>query len=345
MANNYGYKLTDFTPSDEYKRLQGKTNQSDEAYQMALERLKGGTSYTDAYKNAINKYTNRPEFSYDINGDALYQQYKNQYQALGKQAAQTAAAQSADLTGGYGNSYGTTASNQAYQQYLSQLNNMVPTLYEKAYNRYNDEGNALLNQINVLGNADQTEYSRNHDLTSLALDQLKMYSDMQSNRYNQDLDLWGQTNSMGMQNHFDALDAKYNDDSLAETRREYDKDYALKLENLAWQKAESERDRNTRLIEAAYKNGESKTIWDTIPSAILEKVKKTKGEDIAAYVNRQVDHGNLTEEQAVALYSAYSNLDADDLTAKELLYGMKPQSNLVLPEGLRGFNPAEKKKK
>lgn len=283
MANNYGYKLTDFTPSDEYKRLQEKKNQSDEAYQMALERLKGGTSYTDAYKNAINKYTNRPEFSYDINGDALYQQYKNQYQALGKQAAGTAAAQSADLTGGYGNSYGTTASNQAYQQYLSQLNNMVPTLYEKAYNRYNDEGNALLNQINVLGNADQMEYSRNHDLTSLALDQLKMYSDMQSNRYNQDLDLWSQTNSMGMDNHFKGK------------QLEMDEDHFQK--NLKWEQDKYDKDIYMRAMEAAAKQKENKIT--AVDLTNIEKYIKTYLLDKNGKVRNTEAFGQLLDEYGI----------------------------------------------
>lgn len=257
MANKYDYKLTDFTPSDEYKRLQGKSRESEDAYQLALQRIQGGTSYADAYKNAINKYTNRPEFSYDINGDALYQQYKNQYQTLGKQAAQNVAAQSADLTGGYGNSYGTTASNQAYQQYLSQLNDMVPTLYQQAYSHYNDEGNALLNQINVLGNADQMEYGRQQDAVSMALQKLQAYYGMQNDQYGKDYNLWSDTNSMGMQNHFNAISAQQTDAQRIESARQFDKSHDLDLQKLAWQKAESERDMNTRLIEAMYKQNSS----------------------------------------------------------------------------------------
>ena len=45
----------------------------------------GGT-YQEAVRNAMEKILNRDKFSYDLNGDALYQQYKDQYSVLGKQA-------------------------------------------------------------------------------------------------------------------------------------------------------------------------------------------------------------------------------------------------------------------
>ena len=59
----------------------------------------------------INRILNREEFSYDLNGDALYQQYKDQYMRGGQRAMQDTMAEAAALTGGYGNSYASTAGN------------------------------------------------------------------------------------------------------------------------------------------------------------------------------------------------------------------------------------------
>lgn len=92
---------------------------------------------------------NRGSFSYDLNGDALYQQYKDRFQNMGKQAMMDTMGNATALTGGYGSSYATTAGNQAYQQHLQQLNDIVPELYKMAYDRYNQEGVDLMNRYNM----------------------------------------------------------------------------------------------------------------------------------------------------------------------------------------------------
>ena len=91
------------------------------------------SQYQNDITNTIGQIKNRKPFSYDVNADALYKQYKDQYVNLGKQAMVDTMGQAAALTGGYGNSYAATVGNQAYQSYLSQLNNVVPELYDKAY--------------------------------------------------------------------------------------------------------------------------------------------------------------------------------------------------------------------
>lgn len=96
-----------------------------------------------------DRIMNREQFSYDLNADALYQQYKDKYQQQGKQAMLDTMGNATALTGGYGSSYASTAGNQAYQQYLQQLNDVVPELYDAAYNRYVQEGTDLQNQYGL----------------------------------------------------------------------------------------------------------------------------------------------------------------------------------------------------
>lgn len=108
----------------------------------------------------IDRIMNREDFSYDVNSDALYQQYKDQYSALGKLAMQDTMGQAAGLTGGYGSSYASTAGNQAYQSYLSQLNDVVPELYGMARDQYNQEGQEMYNQYGLLVDQENQDYGR-----------------------------------------------------------------------------------------------------------------------------------------------------------------------------------------
>lgn len=97
-----------------------------------------------------SEWMNRDKFSYDMHKDPLYQQYKEQYSALGKLAMEDTMGQAAAMTGGYGNSYAQSVGQQAYQQYMDQLNAMVPDLYAMARSDYEAEGQNLYNQIALL---------------------------------------------------------------------------------------------------------------------------------------------------------------------------------------------------
>ena len=106
---------------------------------------------------------NRQPFQYDVNSDALYQQYKDQYMAQGQQAMMDTMGQAAALTGGYGNSYAQTAGQQTYQGYLQQLNDKIPDLYQLALSKYQMEGDALVNQYAMLGAREDQDYGRWRD--------------------------------------------------------------------------------------------------------------------------------------------------------------------------------------
>ncbi len=120
-------------------------------------------TYEQQLDDAYKQIANRKKFSYDIDGDALYKQYKDQYILGGKQAMMDTMGKAAALTGGYGSSYGVTAGNQAYQEYLQKLNDVVPELYGMALDQYNQEGQDLLNQFSMAGSMRDDEYSKFQD--------------------------------------------------------------------------------------------------------------------------------------------------------------------------------------
>lgn len=105
--------------------------------------------YVDQLNTLYDQIMNRKPFQYDLNGDLLYRQMADQYTQLGQQAMRDATGTAAALTGGYANSYANQVGNQAYQQYLTALNQNIPDLYDRAYQVYQDQGNQLLQQYEL----------------------------------------------------------------------------------------------------------------------------------------------------------------------------------------------------
>ena len=127
-------------------------------------------TYTSKYgtkiEETMNKILNKEDFKYDFNADPLYQQYKDQYVKLGNEAAQNAAASASALTGGYGNSYAGTAASQANQQYLTQLNDKIPELYNAAMQKYQMETENLYSQFGMLETEEGRQYGIYRDKVS-----------------------------------------------------------------------------------------------------------------------------------------------------------------------------------
>ena len=124
----------------------------------------------DAYQRAndqataiYDKIMNRGEFSYDVNKDKLYQQYRDLYAQMGRGAMEDTMGQAAALTGGYGSTYSQNAGQQAYNSYLQKLNEVVPELYNAAYNRYNQEGQNLMNLYTMARSNADSAYERDYN--------------------------------------------------------------------------------------------------------------------------------------------------------------------------------------
>ena len=117
------------------------------------------TPQTPAEPTPWEKWVNREEFSYDPQQDPLYQQYRQQYLNLGRLAMEDTMGMAATLTGGYGNSYGQTAGQQSYEAYLQQLNGVIPELYDRAYDRYTAEGEAMYKEAVAYENQRKQAYN------------------------------------------------------------------------------------------------------------------------------------------------------------------------------------------
>lgn len=113
---------------------------------------------------AMEKILNREKFSYNLNGDALYRQYKDQAIQNGRLAMQDTLGQAAAMTGGFGSSYGQTAAQQAYRQQMANLGDKASALYDKARSEYDRQGTVDKQAYDLLlqrENSSQNQYKQN----------------------------------------------------------------------------------------------------------------------------------------------------------------------------------------
>lgn len=183
------------------------------AAQEALKRAQGGvTGYggfsygrQDQLDAIMDSILNRKPFSYNFNEDALYHQYKDKYIKQGKMASADVMGQAAAMTGGYGNSYAATAGNQAYLAHLENLNDIIPELYQIAYERYKGEGEELTNKYGVLSNDYDRKYGEHMDGYSMAKDALTVAQNAYDTGYNNFYNEQDRANALIAQEFEDAM--------------------------------------------------------------------------------------------------------------------------------------------
>jgi hypothetical protein len=149
-----GFTYKDFQTSD-------ATNDFLNAYNNW--KAQGAPVYADSYQGTLNgimnDIINGKPFSWDMNGDALYQQYKDMYTNQANLGMQNAMAQAAALTGGYGSSYGQAVGQQAYAQQMQGLNDRALDLHDRAYGQYQDQRADLYNQYGMYSDLAKQEYN------------------------------------------------------------------------------------------------------------------------------------------------------------------------------------------
>ena len=160
-TQNSSFTYQQYQESDAVKQAQALLQQQLDSKPGAYQ-----SQWQTQLDEAMNKILNREKFSYDLNGDALYQQYKDWYMLQGQQAMMDTMGQAAMMTGGYGNSYAQSVGQQAYQGQLQNLNNIVPELYQMALDKYQMEGQDLYNQYGLIADKDNQDYGRYRDQVS-----------------------------------------------------------------------------------------------------------------------------------------------------------------------------------
>lgn len=146
-------------------------------------------SDADTLSDIQNQYLNHPDFSYNVNSDPIFHQYKQIYKSQGKKAMEDSVGNVSALSGGYGNSYAQTAGMNAYYSEIDKLNNIIPELYSAAYSRYENELDRLENKLGLLSDKDKEEYSRYIDNYNLYTDEVDSLRELYLKEYENDIDI------------------------------------------------------------------------------------------------------------------------------------------------------------
>ena len=313
--------------------------------------------YSDAVKSNLSSVLGKKKFNYDIGSDKLFSQYKDSYTKAGKTAMEDTVGNASMLTGGYANSYAVTAGQQAYDSYMSKLNDKIPELEQRAYERYRDEEDSAYKKLNTLIGLEDTEYGRYRDSVA----------DYNTNRefeYNKNKDAQAQRN---WQAQFDRdkyvndrdynrsvleSDRKYNRDVL-ENDRDYNRGVYENDRKYDRDVLENDRDYN----RGVYENDRdyAQNVYDSdrnyrikLNSSLKDAVKneeenadsgKFSPDDAYDFIKKYSDKIYSDEEFTEALFQLYGEKDGfydwieqmkipgdiEGMTYLELLYKMHPE--------------------
>ncbi len=154
-----GYNPQPFTMSDYAKGYRDRLS--------ALEADKPGpfeSRYQPDIDNILDTILGRENFDPDsVYQSDMWKNYRDQYMQQGNRAMRDAQGAAAGLTGGYGSTYALSAGQQAYDNYLSQLNDRTLDIHDRLYQQYLDEGQELYDRLGALNNQDAIDYGRYRD--------------------------------------------------------------------------------------------------------------------------------------------------------------------------------------
>lgn len=280
------YQKSDTVISAENKLKDWENNKPDE-YK---------SKYSEEIESVLNSILNREKFQFNMNADPLYNQYKEQYINNGKKAMMDTVANATALTGGYSNSYAVTAGNEAYNEQLNKLNSIALELYDRAYEKYKNDGNDLVDKIRLLRDSDNDDYSKYRDslsdyykdgdyllskLTSLSESDYKAFLEL-VNAYESDRDY-------EYKKYLEALEQQNFYDKLKSDEEKFN-------EEMAFKKAEAERDQ--RNADRSYALSASKSSSSSNKKSENNYVKTTMlPKSYEHFVNMTGYSGIMTEKE------------------------------------------------
>lgn len=117
-------------------------------------------TFAQQQKDLLDRILNREDFSWSRETDPQWSSYKKSYLREGDRATANALAKASAASGGRPSSYAVNAATQAGDYYATKLNDVIPTLYQQAYERYLDEYNMKLKDLNTVNQQEQLDYAK-----------------------------------------------------------------------------------------------------------------------------------------------------------------------------------------
>ena len=206
-------------------------------------------TYDQDVASAYNNLLNREKFNYNLSDDALYKQYADKYMAAGKLSMKDTMGQAAALTGGYGSSYGQAVGQQAYDKYLQGLSDVALEMYDRAYGRYQDEGQRLKDAYGLAQDMANMDYGRYMDALSQWNADRNFNADLESQAYNRAYQLGSEAYNRAFNEEEQAYNRAWNEDERNYNRTWNEDERAY---NRAWNEADRDYTRAWNEEQRAY---------------------------------------------------------------------------------------------
>lgn len=139
------------------------------------------SSYDDEIEKLYRKLSDIKKFSYDPYEDDLYEFYRKQYIREGNRAMEDLLGEISASTGGIASSYAVSAASRAQEEYNKKLTDIIPKLYNDAYDRYLDDISRQERALDILSDLSDRDHER-------YLDSLNQYNKDRSFEYDRIVD-------------------------------------------------------------------------------------------------------------------------------------------------------------
>lgn len=237
--------------------------------------------YAEQQQALLDAILNRPDFSWSKETDPQWSSYKKSYLREGDRATANALAQASAASGGRASTAAITAATQAGDYYATQLNDIIPTLYQQAYDRYLNEYSMMLQDLGAVNTQEQLDYAK-------YLDQLTQYNTDRNFAYDTYL------------GDFNILQGQ-----LASLQSQDDVDYGRLLDqiNLGLQQDQTRYEREWNESERDYQRGQNEK---SIAQAQVDAILAAGGTPSADLVGAS----GYTNEYVQALEAAYKREQA-----------------------------------
>jgi len=235
----------------------------------------------------LQEIQNPGTFKYDMNGDALFNSYKDLVTEQARQGAVNAQGMAAGLTGGYGNSYAQSAGAQAYQQALLPLYERIPEFANLARQNYDADISNRYRALAALQEAENADYNRYRDTVGDWREDVAMAQDA----YRDERD-FGYSDYLNSLNYWQNQAAAENADMRA------DQDEAFRQAQLAEQIRGTDMDENFRQAQLAEQIRGTNLDEDYRNRTLAETIRQN---------NLDEDYRNRTFDETVR----QNNLDND----------------------------------
>ena len=223
------------------------------------------SKYGGLIADAANKILSGEKFSYDIAADPVFASMREKAERDRRRAVENAAASAAALTGGYGNSYGVTAAEQASSKIYDSLNGVIPSLLDAAYKRWQGERDAERDRLKVLMSLEDSDYGRYRDSVADAKDERDYLYGKYSDLSSRDRELFAS-----------ALDEYFKDRDYERAVYESDRDAKYRAERDAAADAQRQRENEIAYMRALSESALNNAKIETERAKAASSAESTK---------------------------------------------------------------------